>query len=265
MLLREVIQHFLLELASININKLKSIKDRSKQYGYVVQFLTPVAKPGSSRQAFIFDSKKVLKMAINNAGLGQNRAEVEYFTNPASRPIITKIFDFDPNYSWVLAEIIKAFKTPEEFKTATGFEWNFFTYAVNIMGIELRGNGTVQQVQQYAAIQNKTAFINNFIQFMNKPPLLVTNTLRAMKEAKLGAGDIATLDHWGRTADGRVVLLDYGYTKEVFDTYYKARSPENFETIKPDVNARTQPAKPVVDVNAPTQVQQADRNAPTKR
>jgi hypothetical protein len=40
-------------------------------------------------------------------------------------------------------------------------------------------------------------------------------------------GDVLKLNSWGQTTDGRPVLLDYGYTKEVSAKYYpKDPTPE---------------------------------------
>ena len=35
---------------------------------------------------------------------------------------------------------------------------------------------------------------------------------------KLGLleGDLAVLEHWGMTADGRIVCLDYGLTQDIY-------------------------------------------------
>lgn len=46
--------------------------------------------------------------------------------------------------------------------------------------------------------------------------------LREMVEAYgLVPVDVARRFQWGRTADGRIVLLDYGFSSDVFQSYYK--------------------------------------------
>ena len=37
---------------------------------------------------------------------------------------------------------------------------------------------------------------------------------------ELVSTDLAKIGHWGKTADQRVVLLDYGFTDDVRNDYY---------------------------------------------
>ena len=41
---------------------------------------------------------------------------------------------------------------------------------------------------------------------------------------RLKLGDLTVLDHWGKTPDGRVVILDYGFTEDVAEKHY-SKSP----------------------------------------
>jgi len=52
-----------------------------------------------------------------------------------------------------------------------------------------------------------------------------------------------SLPHWGKTPDGRVVLLDYGFTGEVWRSHYSSSSSP----------AQTRTAGAPVDANAKTQ------------
>jgi hypothetical protein len=36
----------------------------------------------------------------------------------------------------------------------------------------------------------------------------------------LSYGDLLELDHWGKTADGKIVLLDYGFNEDIAKQYY---------------------------------------------
>lgn len=45
--------------------------------------------------------------------------------------------------------------------------------------------------------------------------------LRFFKVEKPHTGDIFVISHYGKTADGRVVILDAGASQEVYNQYYR--------------------------------------------
>ena len=55
----------------------------------------------------------------------------------------------------------------------------------------------------------------------NEP--LVLEIQELMKVRGLAIGDLWVYDHWGKTADGRVVLLDYGLTDEIWNSHYTGK------------------------------------------
>jgi hypothetical protein len=67
----------------------------------------PKIGEGSSRITFALSGGKVLKIAKNQAGLGQNETEVSVYTNSRNTQFITKIFDFAPDYKWIISELVK--------------------------------------------------------------------------------------------------------------------------------------------------------------
>jgi len=42
----------------------------------------------------------------------------------------------------------------------------------------------------------------------------------ARKKYGLSEGDAGKIEHWGKTPDGRVVLLDYGLNDEIYINFY---------------------------------------------
>ena len=51
------------------------------------------------------------------------------------------------------------------------------------------------------------------------------SVLHGLKSTKsnLVTADLTLIDHWGKTPDQRVVLLDYGYTEDVYAAHYKRK------------------------------------------
>ena len=178
--------------SKFDIRKFKSLKDIKEMNAYANSFLQKLGQ-GSSRAAYIFSSSKVLKIAINKKGIAQNKTEMDVFTNPQTKPMISKIVDYDPEYTWLLADSVREFKSERDFEIAAGISFDDFIY----------------DVKDVKAGRLET----------DNP--LVMNTVNTINSTDLLIGDIAIVEHWGKSADGRVVLLDYGFTKEVWENYYQ--------------------------------------------
>lgn len=155
---------------------------------------------GSSRAAYIYTQKYVLKIATNQKGVAQNNAEIEVYTNPASRPVVAKIHQMDEDALWLISDLVKPLSDESEFMALTGIDFEEF-YANVKQGIKEN-------------VKSKDSFTQ-----------AVIDTAR---NNQLKPGDLSKIDSWGKTADGRVVLLDYGFTGEVFEKHYKSE-PEDSE------------------------------------
>jgi len=102
-----------------NYNKFKSMKSYETQLEYANANLDYVGE-GSSRIVFQLNSRLVLKMSnlldinddehfenredYNLYGQMQNEKEVEIFTDPNTKAAITKIYDFDEDFLWILSQ-----------------------------------------------------------------------------------------------------------------------------------------------------------------
>lgn len=59
--------------------------------------------------------------------------------------------------------------------------------------------------------------------------------LGLLAKAGLSSADAFREDHWGRTSDGRMVLMDYGLTTTGFQTHYLDRDPRDIQEPGPTV------------------------------
>ena len=154
---------------------------------------------GSSR--IVYDmpgTGKVLKLALNNKGIAQNQAEIEITRRVHSvspeYPLVTKIYGHDSSTepTWLLAEGVKPIDY-DSFAELTGMTWNnFYSFANNNF--------------------RSDAFNDN------KFAMACKKTVQANK---LELGDVLVSGHWGATEDGRVVMLDYGFTTDVANKHYR--------------------------------------------
>lgn len=212
-LLREFVELLLLEKIrstkgispygnKFNMKKFASLGSIYMLDTYANSYLEFIGQ-GSSRTAYLMSSRYVLKIARNEKGIAQNEAEIDVYTNPTSKPIVSKIHNFDPEFKWVIADLVRPFKTSnkqdeDEFENGTGISWDDFYY-------ELK-----------AEIEKKDVDLSHFTQVV----------IATMEANDLLFGDVANMDHWGKTPDGKVVLLDYGFTNEVWKKHYKQPDEE---------------------------------------
>jgi hypothetical protein len=56
-------------------------------------------------------------------------------------------------------------------------------------------------------------------QYLENPHPFVDKIADLVHNNDLNTGDIVS-DHFGKTADGRIVLIDYGFTEDVAEEFY---------------------------------------------
>jgi len=164
---------------------------------------------GSSRRAYdvVWDGKRVaLKIALNDAGVDQNRAEVSSSERWAEfSDILALVRDVDPRYSWIVSDLVEPLGEDdvEGFEDLSGVEWVNFE---NDLRKYLQ-----HESQHYGKQPGRKVhpFTKKVIAFARR-----TNTKW---------GDLINLGHWGKTPDGRIVVLDYGFTEEVGAKHYPKR------------------------------------------
>ncbi len=187
-----------------SLQKFKSLPNSEIMIQYANQYLDKLGE-GSSRIAFLLSSKYVLKVALNKKGLAQNKAELEVFTNPTSKNVVAKIYGSDDASQWVIADLVRPVKSPEEFEQLSGQDWEDF---VKYVGPAIKEPERVPDSHKWLKAVAITARENNLLR-----------------------GDLEEIDHWGRTPDGRCVLLDYGFTHEVWASHYSQKTPDQLKSV----------------------------------
>jgi hypothetical protein len=200
LLLREVYSSELLDEGRkfFDIRKFKELKRYREQR----TFLNNNAKlldAGSSRNVYLINSRHVLKFAQGERGLAQNEAEVDLFTNPAVKPFITKIFDYEEDYNWLISELVRPLRNEDEFEKLTGVSWDDFSDILHM------------KPEDAAEMFGRTKYKNSEF---------VKQLINMLEKTNMETGDLDVPGHWGRTGDNRVVLLDYGFTTDVHKKYY---------------------------------------------
>ena len=231
-------------IRGFNFNKFKSIQNHKEKIAFAKKYL-PHMGTGSSRIVFAYSSGKVLKIAINKAGFAQNKAEVEVWTNPKTKPVITTIFDADTqNYHWLISEIAKPISNIDEWAEKIGIRMNEFSNfvhewfsvgekdVVSFLKKELK-----QAVDDYMSLPKERIHAKKVAykryeryKFIYKSPFLM-GVLHLISNGMM-YGDIigeTAVSHYGITSDGRPVIIDFGFTEDVADNFYKNPNAENFK------------------------------------
>lgn len=228
-------------LRKFNVNYFRGLGSPEQRIAYAKENL-PEMGYGSSRAVFALSGGKVLKIARNKAGYAQNRSEYEIFRDPRTKNVVTAIYDFDRTmFAWIVSEIANPLKSDAQFQQLSGV--SFHTY-VAIMRAWDDSDETNKQaflskyIQEWQdklddlEAENRKGQIYNITQrrlqqYQNAANSNFVRTMMDLVKESLSIGDVAridpdsdTLGHYGYTADNRIVLLDYGFTRDVAQKYY---------------------------------------------
>lgn len=202
-LIREYVLLERLRSKQFNLRDFKSLHKQVHCINYAMNTLKELGE-GSSRKTFILSSNYVLKVAYTR-DLSQNKAEVDAYTHPQTRDVFAKIYDFDENYYWLISEIVRPLQSEDEFYKLTGLKLED-SYKPFVM------------ISQKTKVPGIITIIKDFIHddeqlpssFTEQQKQFVISLINVFKTMRLDYGELRYIGHWGKTKDGRVVILDYG-------------------------------------------------------
>jgi len=187
-----------------DLKRFKKLDDNREMLKYANDHLDQLGV-GSSRVAFLLSGRYALKVALNEKGYGQNEAELDVYTNPKTKRVIAKVYAAHDENAWLISDLVKPIKSEKEFEQLAKVSWEDFSKQV-WEGIVLHD---VDGASDFAKAVVATANSNN----------LLFGDL-ADQLGQKNAHFKSVIDHWGKTPDGRVVLLDYGFTEAVNQKHY---------------------------------------------
>lgn len=204
----------------INIEELKNLP-WNDVYDYIKNSGAQYLGGGSSRDTYILSSKYVIKIAKNEAGEAQNKAELELSKDPRFKNIVADTISAHPSFWWIISELVKPFSSNSynEFYELTGMEFSDFTQFIM--------QGPYLDPEEIAP-----------------KPDFAKNVLKLVKNKILSPADVGRLDNWGKTADGRVVILDYGATPEIIEQFYTNKDTEHPEEYDDKLQESTSTTDP---------------------
>jgi hypothetical protein len=183
----------------------------------------PLLGQGSSRAAFLLDSKRVLKIAINEKGYAQNTAELELANNPGVAPLVTKIFRVGKDNSWLVSELVRPLTSEKEFQQLTSVPWSFL---VSFMQFYADSGDIGEAFESTVADvitrdkKNRSPSPGISVRGIEHVPFVGRLFTALANRPDMMPGDMTIVSHWGKTPDQRVVLMDSGFTRDVYDAHY---------------------------------------------
>ena len=179
-----------------NIEKLETYKARKK---YAEKNLKHLSS-GSSRVVYLTDDKTVIKLAKNDKGIAQNKAEA----NPKVKSkYINKIVGKARNYSWIQTAYLEKL-TEKEFEKMTDIPFNDFCDSIRY-GLRELSSSTKKKPKCFDDV-SKTEIYKELE--------------KVGKKNKLLGGDLAKISSYGSNGE-HPVLIDTGLTKEIFEKFYE--------------------------------------------
>jgi len=159
---------------------------------------------GSSRIVYSTSKDTIIKLAKNDKGIAQNKAEC----NPKMKSkFLNEVIGHAANYSWMETHYLDKI-TAKEFNEMTGLDFDDFGESIRYGLKNVSGNTDKEKPANFDKVSESEIYKEMF---------------RIGKEFKLMPGDLARISSWG-TKDGRPVLIDAGLTKDVFSEYYESSS-----------------------------------------
>lgn len=198
--------------ASWNIETFKSLHSFAARIKYCKEHLEPISS-GSSRWVFKVDDDKVLKIAKNSKGIAQNKAEIDMKDEPFAKDILAPIYDCDEETCLWLKMALARKCNKKEFKELTHIPFEMFCSA-------LRDQFDYGRTFWYSP-EEKEAF-RNLIDTDSIACEFYNDVCDYVGNYDIPTGDLTSLRNWGIVGSD-VVIIDYGFTKDVATQYYHGR------------------------------------------
>lgn len=155
---------------------------------------------GSARIVYDYTKTKVLKLALSDCDWNddrspyyQNKKEVNTYLTSKNKKCLAKIYKYDKNFNWIIAEKINVFESDDQFLKHTGIIFSDFIDCI-CCDYSYRGLSSLKNKRQKTKIYRT-----------------ITLLRKVLKRFDLINDDLDQLEHWGTRKNGDLVLVDYGF------------------------------------------------------
>lgn len=197
--------------SSFNMEDFKQLDSFNKRIKYCEQHLKRISS-GSARIVYQIDNEKVLKLAKNKKGLAQNEIEIEYSNYADLDDVVTKAFDYHQNDLWVEMELARKV-TVSDFKRIVGYSWEEYVSAIQQYGSIANPRKNPKFYKQIDKELYDEMWENEFMY----------DIFSFIGNYDLPVGDLIRISNYGlvkRSGQDHIVIIDFGLTHDVYDSYY---------------------------------------------
>ena len=192
---------------SFNMEEFKSLTSFRKRQAYCNEHLKYLGR-GSGRRVYIIDESKVLKLAYNRKGVAQNEVEVSHSNCYVVGDLVAETYEYHPDYLWVEAERCKKI-TKSRFRELTGMDFEDFSeilmHQEELLSPRITP-GETPELFDDAWDDEKYPFVYNMLSYLG--------------DYNLPSGDLTRLSSYGENSKGEIVIVDYGFTFDIFKKHY---------------------------------------------
>lgn len=207
---------------TFNMDEFKSIRSFKDRIEYCKQRLRRLGA-GTSRIVFEIDNEKVLKLAKNSKGIGQNQEEIRMGNDMYASNCFAEVYDYDNTGTFLEMERARPAKE-SDFERLVGFPFDMYCDFITRCALNYLGN------------RNKNPWIrvnhayddayNNLIDEWDSD-LFIYNVFEYMQNFQLITwGDLTRISSYGvvnRNGQEEMVIIDFGFTEDVYNNYYRKK------------------------------------------
>ena len=199
---------------TFSLNELNAIKSFYGRSRYCWEHIGLPIGQGSSRDVYQLDDEKVLKLARNEKGIAQNIEEGKDSCK-AKNSVFPIVYDYSDDGIWLVSEYVLP-ATEEDFQEVFNMPFrrfiDFVAASSSLADSEVAKHFRCARSEDYSKFVNSNvnfASLDNYIRDYNPPPR-----------------DLMVLENYGLALrDGKpyIILLDSGFTYEIYQKYYKRK------------------------------------------
>jgi hypothetical protein len=185
------------------LQHLSSLKDFDERIEFAEKHCEKKLGEGSSRSAYLLNKDFILKLALSEKGIAQNKTEAE--VSKAGKPCINNVLVADSQFIWLIFRNSKKL-TEERFEEIIGYPFKHVSDAL------------------YAKWNNesdKWKAHKDYEEIVKLPFFICVS--ESIYANDLLVGDLSKISSY-RERDGQVIVADAGLSKEVFDDFYRSDS-----------------------------------------
>lgn len=207
---------------SFSMDKFKSLNTFKQRISYCQKNLKNYIGEGSARMVFMIDDTKVLKLAMNEKGLAQNKSELELSRNPKYKDIVALTIDSDPKNLWIEMELARKANN-NDFVSILGFDITSLLTYIKYVDMKVNIGDEKKAMFYYNLLNQENDNGPSFdIDFFNNN-LFAKELAAFMIDTKTPSHEITKANSYGvvnRNGKDSIVLVDYGLVGDVYTNHY---------------------------------------------